>query len=175
MKQSLQTTGNRVRRKISPKRGFFVFHHDTAFQTVFLKREQQLSGEDICRLRDSWKRNAEWGLSRWEGYRAGESQLHCCLLKECPWVAVLLCIGIFGQDHLCGTDSQLGGGEICGPGPSLPAPGTGPAPLVAAGPWSTKRKKMMFSNHKYGKVAFRHFILEQIIQECIRSASAICP
>lgn len=49
-------------------------------------------------------------------------------------MAVLPCTGILRRDHLCGTNSQLGDGEICGPGPSLPAPGTGPAPWVAAGP-----------------------------------------
>lgn len=49
-------------------------------------------------------------------------------------MAVLLCIGILGQDHLWGSNSQLGDGEIHGPEPSLPAPGTGPAPQVAAGP-----------------------------------------
>lgn len=85
-------------------------------------------------------------------------------------MAVLLCIGILGQDHLCGANSQLGGGESRGPGPSLPAPGTGPAPWVAAGPWSTKRKRGLFSNHKYGKVAFRHFPSEQIVQECVMTA-----
>lgn len=90
-------------------------------------------------------------------------------------MAVLLCIGILGQDHLWGSNSQLGDGEIHGPEPSLPAPGTGPAPRVAAGPWNTKRKRKMFSNHKYGKVAFRLFILEQIVQKCIMSASTICP
>lgn len=77
-------------------------------------------------------------------------------------MALLLCIGILGQEHLCGTNSQLGGGEIRGPGPSLLAPGTGSAPWVAAGPWSTKRKRRMFSNHKYGKVAFRFFFWSKL-------------